>query len=64
MPLVAQVVGTAEAPGYMVEDTAAGTRVWRATGPVDVHAVTVPGTACPLVALAAVPLQHPNPDSS
>src|ERR1700744_1877897 len=35
MALVAQVLNTAEAPGYVVEDTAAGTRVWRASGPVD-----------------------------
>ena len=35
MALVAQVLSTAEAPGYLVEDTAAGTRVWRASGPVD-----------------------------
>ena len=35
MALVAQVLSTADAPGYLVEDTAAGTRVWRASGPVD-----------------------------
>ena len=35
MALVAQVLNTADTPGYLVEDTAAGTRVWRASGPVD-----------------------------
>jgi hypothetical protein len=122
MALVAEVLGAADNPGYLVEDTAAGTRIWRASGPVDarrelpllesaerdeaamvaqllarrwlhrgartqtraavargrssgrrrfdveVHALTVPTLARHTLArwsaLAAVPTQHPDPQSS
>lgn len=35
MDLVAEVLGIAVGPGYLVEDTAAGPRVWRASGTLD-----------------------------
>lgn len=35
MALVAEVLTVAAAPGYLIEDTAAGARVWRASGGLD-----------------------------
>lgn len=35
MGLVVAVLATASGPGYLIEDTAAGSRVWRASGAVD-----------------------------
>ena len=51
MDLVAEVLSTAAAAGYLVEDTPVAARIWRASGPVD------PGQELPL-------LEQADPDEA